>query len=60
MKYWGGALTKYSEAGPDGQGSVDGSGIKPLTEEEVLDSFDNSVFDINDEAIEKYLNIEEA
>lgn len=60
MHYWGGATTQYAESFNNGRSRSEGRGIRVLTREEVLKKLNTNSYNINEEAINKYLEIEEA
>ena len=60
MRYWGGAMTMYAESYNNGRTKSEGSGIKVLTKQQVIARLNSGSYNINEEAINKYLEPEEA
>ena len=60
MKFWGGAMTRYSESFNNGRSRSEGRGIKVLTKEEVTKNLSNDSYNLDEIVINNYLEIEEA
>jgi hypothetical protein len=60
VNFWGGANTRFAEHFNNGRSRSEGSGIRVITEAEAISFINNECFDMNEEAIQKYLDIEDA
>lgn len=60
VNYWGGATTCYAETFNNGRSRSEGSGIRVIEKLQAIKALNSDSYNLNEDAIEKYMEIEEA
>jgi len=60
MKYWGGAKSKYAKYFNNNRNTSEGTGLIVLIRNDVIRALSNNSYNLNENAINTYLDIQEA